>query len=163
MKHYSNQTFKITKELTAYAWTENTRYGFRHLITLNRNYQEIAKNKACYYNRTWERYEYESVLKGLAGNKSLSKKEKTAFLRKIDNQFRQDDPALKNLKTISGIMALGDIFGQNQTEKNDWKSRMLKAGLENKGLIMPDDWDTVDEDTKQKRLDGVIDILGSKI
>ena len=61
-----------------------------------------------------------------------------------------------SLKSIGLVMAFGDIFGQTQKEKNDWKARMLKAGLENKGLIMPEDWDTLSEDAKEVRLNKVI-------
>ena len=71
------------------------------------------------------------------------------------------------LKTIATVMRLGDIFqsdkaGGNQKSRNDWKTRMLKAGLEGRGLIMPDDWDTLDEATKEARMDGVIGIFLSK-
>ncbi|KKT23937.1 MAG: hypothetical protein UW07_C0019G0016 [Candidatus Nomurabacteria bacterium GW2011_GWF2_43_8] len=41
-------------------------------------------------------------------------------------------------------------------ESNDWKARMLRAGLEGRGLIMPDDWDTLPEAEKTKRLDGAL-------
>jgi hypothetical protein len=66
------------------------------------------------------------------------------------------------LKTISAVMALGEIFADNQKDKNDWKERMLRAGLEGQGLNMPDDWATLDEDERQRRLDGVIGVLGDK-
>ena len=36
---------------------------------------------------------------------------------------------------------------------------MLKAGLESKGLVMPEGWDQLDEESKQSRLDQVIDQL----
>lgn len=39
-------------------------------------------------------------------------------------------------------------------EKNDWKLRMLKAGIQ--GLDIPDDWNGLDENTKTERLDKVI-------
>jgi len=39
---------------------------------------------------------------------------------------------------------------------------MIKAGLGDKGLIMPEDWDSLDEDTKQARLDGVIKMMSNK-
>jgi len=44
---------------------QNTRYGFRHIATLHKNGFEIARAKCCYYNRTWERFEFESVLNKL--------------------------------------------------------------------------------------------------
>ena len=59
-------------------------------------------------------------------------------------------------KMVQNITQLGEIFCDNQKDKNDWKARMIKAGLGDKGLIMPDDWDTLDEDTKQARLDLVL-------
>ena len=39
--------------------TESTRYGFRHLC---KDIDTGIVSKRCYYNRTWERFEYESVL-----------------------------------------------------------------------------------------------------
>jgi hypothetical protein len=33
---------------------------------------------------------------------------------------------------------------------------MIKAGLGNKGLEMPEDWDSLSEDEKEKRLNNVI-------
>ena len=63
-------------------------------------------------------------------------------------------------KTVAGIMMLGDIFGGG-TKKgaNDWKTRMLKAGLENRGLIMPEDWNTLTEKEKERRLNDAIGCL----
>lgn len=51
------------------------------------------------------------------------------------------------------------LAGDSQKAKNDWKARMLKAGLENKGLSMPDDWEQLSEDEKEKRLNKVIKVL----
>lgn len=66
---------------------------------------------------------------------------------------------LKALKNVASVMALGNILGGNQKEKNDWKTRMLKAGLEGRGLIMPEDWNELDEATKEARLNAVIESL----
>lgn len=156
------QTFKINKHLEVVCESQGTRYGFRHLATLLRDGREVATAKCCYYNRTWERYEFESVLENL-GDKSvgvLSHKELMLFARKIKNQFLKEDPAMKHLKTVSTIMALGNIFGKNQKEKNDWKTRILKAGLQDKGLIMPEDWESLSEPEKEIRLNGAIAQLG---
>ena len=77
----------------------------------------------------------------------------------INNVEPEKDAKSDHLKTVANVMALGDLFGETQKEKNDWKARMLKAGLENKGLIMPEDWDQLDEATKTARLDGAIEAL----
>lgn len=44
--------------------SQNTRYGFRHLCEMqNENGYILASVKICYYNRTWEAYDFQSVLK----------------------------------------------------------------------------------------------------
>ena len=60
------------------------------------------------------------------------------------------------------VAKMGEVFGKTQKESNDWKARMLKAGLESKGLIMPDNWDSLSEDDKTRRLDAVISELQKK-
>jgi len=81
-------------------------------------------------------------------------------LTKEEKKREEIAPETDNsLKTIAMVAKMGEIFGTNQKEKNDWKARMLKAGLENKGLIMPDDWNTLSEDEKEKRLNRAIEQL----
>jgi hypothetical protein len=91
--------------------------------------------------------------------------DKSTSLSPADKQLansyvNKDNTDWSGFKTTSAIASLGDIFGKTIKEKNDWKERMLKAGLGNKGLEMPDDWDKLDEKTKQKRLDMVIKLAG---
>lgn len=62
-------------------------------------------------------------------------------------------------QAVSMVAGLGDVFGQTLKEKNAWKVRMLKAGLEAQGLTFPDDWDTVSEADKERRLDEVLALL----
>jgi hypothetical protein len=80
---YKMQLFKINKYLTAVCTSESTRYGFRHLATLLICGCERATAKVCYYNRTWERYQFETVLEGLLAKATprLTEKEIKAFKR----------------------------------------------------------------------------------
>jgi hypothetical protein len=55
---------------------------------------------------------------------------------------------------------LGEIFGETPKQKNDWKKRMLKAGMEKHGLSFPDDFDDLPEEERGRRLDGAIEMLG---
>lgn len=81
----------------------------------------------------------------------------------IAKQEREDYEKFESMnKSIAMVAKLGDIFGKDEKEKNDWKARMLKAGLESKGLLMPDDWDTLSEETKKARLDAVIAQMSKK-
>lgn len=81
---------------------------------------------------------------------------------------RTSDSGTKNLRRVGELAMLGDVLdGGDIKAKNDWKANILKAEierrreaeLENRGLIMPTDWDTLSEDVKQERLDGVIAVL----
>ncbi len=160
MKEFQGyKTFNIDEYLTVECKQQRTSYGFRHLATIYHKGRQIGSAKACYYNRTWEAYEYQSVIQAAikkafdAGCLSDSEYAEAAEWAKQDHTDSSD------LKSIAGIMALGEILGTNQREKNDWKTRMLKAGLEGRGLIMPDDWDKLDDATKETRLNAVIKTL----
>jgi len=71
--------------------------------------------------------------------------------KKKTSQDKPENP----FKAVGMVAAFGNIFCQTLKEKNDWKLRMIKAGMGN-GLILPDDWDTLSEEVKAKRLDAVI-------
>ena len=71
------QIFKLDEKTQVVCQSEGTRYGFRHLATLMVNGQEMEKNKCCYYNRTWESWQFQSVVMGLIEKtKFLTEKEK---------------------------------------------------------------------------------------
>lgn len=150
------QTFKINDELTAVCEWKKTRNAFKHEATLLRNGQEVASVKICYQNRTWERYEFESVLYKLATHASLSPEEQVLFGERIRGQFAKDDEEATKSRfgSVAMVAMMGEVFGQTAKEKNDWKARMLQAGLP--GLDIPEDWETLSEEEKASRLDAVI-------
>ena len=51
------------KEIEFRCYTTNTRCGFCHTAHYVGWDYDLTDTKASYYNRTWERFEYESVLK----------------------------------------------------------------------------------------------------
>jgi len=75
--------FRLNKTYSIVCNSENTRYGFRHLASLIKDGTKIDGDKACYYNRTWESYEYQSVILGLIDKTMyLTDKEKRRFRNK---------------------------------------------------------------------------------
>jgi len=148
--------FKINNRISVICKYEKTRNGFRHLATLYVNGQEKEHAKATYLNRTWESYDFQSVLqKVIRDSGVLSEAEKKVAL----DYAAKDHTDWSDFDRTVAVAQMGNILGKDQKEKNDWKARMLKAGLGNKGLDMPEDWDTLDEDTKQARLDAAIGFL----
>ena len=168
-KYYNEKWFEIDKNISIQCMTQKTSYGFRHVAEMRitsgtgANYQsKNISGKACYYNRTWESFEYESVLSSVINKAfntgAITEEQKNKCDQYIKNGARVEDE-LKPLKFISMVAKMGEVLHDGQKEKNDFKTRILKTGLENKGLIMPDDWNELDEAEKEKRLNGAIKIL----
>lgn len=68
-----------------------------------------------------------------------------------------EDSSTKSLAAISSVMMMGEIFASTKKDKNAWKLRMLKAGIPEGMLHMPDDFDSLPEDEKERRLNAVIE------
>lgn len=152
------QTFTINKHLHCECEYYETRYSWGHKGWLYRDGAEIGYKKITYYNRTWERYTFESLLRCLAdkAKKHLTPIEYGLFYKKIETNWAKDDEqrTSKQFKAIAMVASLGDVFGSTDKDKNDWKARMLKAGLP--GLEIPSDWETLSEQEKETRLNAVI-------
>lgn len=54
----NNNEYLFTNEFAS------NRMGFRHITRLFKNDYEIGKYSCQYYNRTWESYDYQSVMRG---------------------------------------------------------------------------------------------------
>ena len=76
-------TFKLNDEYTVVCEYQNTRTGFRHVAVLLRNGSEIDRTKCTYQNRTWERFQYQSVLFKLI-DKCFKGTEREQFLTVIN-------------------------------------------------------------------------------
>lgn len=151
--------FKVTKRIEVVCESKSTRNGFKHEATLLLDGQSQDSVKINYLNRTWERFEFQSVMEKLSDKTShLSTDEKKVFTKFLE----KDQTDWSGFNTVSAVAKLGDVFCENKKDSNDWKARMIKAGLGHQGLTIPDDWDTLDEDTKEKRLDAVIKLAGDK-
>jgi hypothetical protein len=155
------QSFRINESLEVICETKNTRNGFKHEAILLKNGLELNRVKCTYLNRTWERYTYETVLTKLksdtAKNGLISDKGLEDFGTAIDKGGEHD---MRQLESVAMVAKMGEIFHMGDKKGiNDWKTRMLKAGLDGFGLIMPKDWDSLSEDEKEARLNGAISQL----
>lgn len=148
------KTFKINENIRIECRWIKTRYGFKHDATLYDGYQNRGTVKACYYNRTWESFEYESVIADcLRSRSSFTEEEQDVIMTCFRN--RNTEELNKRFGFIKAIASLGEILSDDKKEQNDWKQRMLKAGMGN-GLNFPADWDSLSEEEKQRRLDGAL-------
>jgi hypothetical protein len=141
---YDHQLFDLGHGLTAACHTEDTRYGFRHLAVLFRDGTQIAQAKACYYNRTWESYRYESVLLKLIDDAHLIPAEHDAARASVLN-YKEPNP----FSALGGLLALADVITPDQADANSLKKIALSTVT---GIEFPDDWDTLPEEEKARRL-----------
>jgi hypothetical protein len=157
-KDYNYKTFKLDKHIEIECRTYETRDSWGHKALMSIDGPIVSEKKITYYNRTWEAYTYQSILSAIVEDyKGFSKDQKAKYQAMIDNQsFSQDKDVFKS---ITMIAKMGEVLAPDQKSRNDWKTRILKAGLKNKGLIMPDNWESLSEDEKEKRLNGAIEQL----
>ena len=74
--------FNLDKSYNVVCNFEKTRQGFRHIAVLHNGGYELARAKTCYLNRTWESFEYESVLNKIIED-NFSGKQKEKFLKVV--------------------------------------------------------------------------------
>lgn len=87
-------------------------------------------------------------------------KEYGLTILEVKKNDQSDDKTEQDfINTVGLIAAIGNIFNETDKGRNDWKKRMLSAGLESKGLSFPEDWDQLTEEEKQRRLDCAINVL----
>lgn len=151
-KQLSEKLFQINEHLTVSCRSESTSYGFRHLASLHVDGWVQKEAKETYYNRTWERYEFQTVIRTLGAKVGG---ENGKIIQEFAKNYQEDNSAFR---TIAAVAALGDIMTGSKSESNDWKVRMIKAGLGN-AIDMPDDWETLTDEEKERRLNLVIQEL----
>jgi len=74
--------FKLDEMHSVVCNSESTRSGFRHVATLCKNGVQVARAKCTYLNRTWECYEFESVLIEII-EKNFTGTEKEKYLNAV--------------------------------------------------------------------------------
>jgi hypothetical protein len=160
MYKFTNQkTFKVNDNIEIECKRQNTNYGFRHVATLFKNDHELKTVKCRYYNRTWESFEYESVIHKLAeASKALTQTEKQQ-IKTFDNTKEE----LRPFKLLSSLMSMNDLMHDTGTDedlkiKNESNLKMIKASM-GEALILPDNWNELTEAEKENRLNKIKNML----
>ena len=146
--------FKINNRIEIECEWKKTRIAFKHTAVLLVDGHKADETKVCYQNRTWESYEFQSVMERLIDKtKALTKDEKEEA-KKFIKEYRETG----TFDGLRMVAAFGDILCDTPKEKNDWKKRMMKASLGG-GVNFPDEWDRLPEEEKTRRLDGALGAL----
>ena len=103
-KLHSREVFEAVVNNQEYIFTcysQSTSYGFRHIATTGYNNTTTCKYikndiiaKSCYYNRTWERFKYETVLRKAINNlevtEDIKQKLKAILIDKTESETRAE-------------------------------------------------------------------------
>jgi len=123
-KQYDIQYFtaKVNgEEIEFRCYTTNTRCGFCHTAHLMGWKYDITDTKASYYNRTWERFEYESVLKR-AIEKLPKDIQQAVYDQIIDHKAAEEEQKaedmVKSFETLHSALS------------NEDKERLANSGIE---------------------------------
>lgn len=146
--------FTLSEQYHVVCRSEKTRYGFRHLASLKKDSTEVAHSKACYYNRSWEAYEYQTVIHNVI-DKFFSPQLAGKYKKKVDISARGQ--VSKSFQTAAAVAKLGALLFPKQEEKNAFQQRIISTIP---GIDFPEDFSSLSEAEKSKRLDGVIAIAG---
>ena len=147
--------FQLDKQYAVVCNWKKTRNGFKHTATLIRNGSEISETKVCYLNRTWETYEYESVIAKLL-DKHFTGEQKEQYLAAA--KARGLGKVEEAFKSVKALVALAEVFGATTKERNILKKRALAAVP---GIEFPEDFDQLPEDEQAQRLDGAAQVLAN--
>lgn len=135
-----------------------TSYGFKHEAYLRIGGHQKEMAKYTYYNRTWESYEYESVLVKLIDQTDyLTPEEKELCKAVCSGKSKEETAAM--FKSIAMIAKIGEVLTSTPKDANEWKKRMLAT---TPGLEFPADFDSLPEEEKTRRLNGAIEFAAER-
>lgn len=139
----NEQTFELG-EYTITAWGYDSPYSWGHYAKLYKGDSQIDEAKYTYYNRTWETYKYQSIVHGILGKNKLS------GLSKLADQLGETG-VREELKKLSGLVRMGQLMGVDG-------AKVLEIAT-NGQVNRPEEWETLPEEEREKRLSRVINLL----
>lgn len=124
VKQYNVQYFtaKVNgKEIEFRCYTTDTRCGFCHTAHYVGWDYDLTDTKASYYNRTWERFEYESVLKR-AIDKLPADIQKEVYAQIIEGKAAEEEKQAEEM--VKSFEALHSALSPEN------KERLANSGIE---------------------------------
>lgn len=137
-KRYNQQRFAATVNGNEYefmAWTTSTRCGFCHTVEIWCGYRTIGTRTKCsYYNRTWERFDYETALKSAIKKCPKADQPKLYEIiieRKAQDEHEKAESFVKSFERMHNSLTdenkkrLAETVGEIRTEGDAQAAMML--------------------------------------
>ena len=145
--------FKVGKNIRIVCDTKSTRSGFNHFATLYIDGVERGEAKVHYINRTWESFDYETVINKLLDESSLT----DAWKKRVKESVRKQalGEVEEKFKGMGALMALGQVMGSDKKQQNVLRTKAARAA----GLDVPEDFESLPEEEQERRLNKVQDFM----
>ena len=118
----------------------------------------ISAGTYSWINRPWQRFNFDIAMAKAFKMATLSPYYSRLIKKFLDNGGKREKARIKKeFGSVAMVTKMGDIFCQDKKESNDWKTRMIKAGIP--GLSIPENWAQLSERERERRLNNVINNL----
>jgi hypothetical protein len=145
--------YRLNKVFTVVCESEKTRYGFRHLARLLENGSQVNKTKACYYNRTWESYDFQSVIHAVI-NAHFDQRTAKRLCKAVDKKAL--GIASKRFQPVKAMVALGNLLGNTAEERAGFNKRIMSTIP---GVDFPEGFDQLPAEERERRLTAAAEVL----
>lgn len=89
------------RKVVFYNRSENTRNGFKHISEMFIDGENVSKGTRQYYNRTWEKYQYQSAMKTAVYNSINENRKSIEYSYRLENSInRMTKKHRENLEMI---------------------------------------------------------------
>jgi hypothetical protein len=147
------KSFKLNEEFQVVCEFVKTRSAFKHVAKVLQNGHQVYETKICYQNRTWEAFEFQSVLhKAIDGY--FDKDDAQKYRDIVDG--KGSDDSKHAFDPVKAICALGNIMCEGADEKAKWNKRMIGTIP---GIDFPEGFDELPAEEREKKLAGALEIL----
>jgi len=144
-------SYKFGKGYQVVCEWKKTRNGFKHEAVLLDNGYERCKTKVCYLNRTWEKFEYQTVINQTINHYFKDERQAKKYKKIIEKKAIGNID--KKFGMVKMVASIGNILCNSDQDKAAWKKKMIGTMP---GINFPDDFDKLDVNERNKRLDNVI-------
>lgn len=145
------KSFRLDENFTVDCEWKKTRMAFKHEATLYRDGIERDKTKICYQNRTWESYNFQSVLHKII-DRNFTGGLKEIFIKAVDAQGNGED----HFKEVKMISAFGNLLCDNDDDRSKFNKRIVGTIP---GISFPDDFDNLPAEERKRRLNKALEVL----
>jgi hypothetical protein len=146
--------FRLNKQFKILCKFQKTRNGFKHVAFVMKDSHDVLETKCCYLNRTWESYEFQSVVHQAIDRYFSDKKLAARYKKAIDKKVK--DVESKRFDPVKMVCKMGEVLCNTTEEKVDWNKRMIGTIP---GIDFPDEFDSLPTEEKEKRLNSALEVL----